>query len=250
MHARHLLRSTKNRTRRKPLYSRCIRRVGKICALRCAIAPRNASRAPYALFKTQHVVSMHKRRRSINRKHWFFCRAVVIRMQCSRSPRTLLRLRHSLRLGGQHGEEAKDEDEVSGEKGRKEDQAPEEEVTRAASQSSTSNDVDDCVTRAGASRGAVSASRSHFDTAGTDRRQRASARQGFELHWSISVVTRVFDALGPAGKVKKRDGRFPDLAVAEVSALGIGPRPLTDALGVSGRRASASGRIGPGGQPC
>ena len=40
---------------------------------------------------------------------------------------------------------------VSGEKGRKEDQAPEEEVTRAASQSSTSNDVDDCVTRAGAS---------------------------------------------------------------------------------------------------
>ena len=66
-------------------------------------------------------------------------------------PADTLRLRHSLRLGGQHGEEAKDEDEVSGEKGRKEDQAPEEEVTRAASQSSTSNDVDDCVTRAGVS---------------------------------------------------------------------------------------------------
>ena len=32
-------------------------------------------------------------------------------------------------LGGQHGEEAKDEDEVSGEEGREEDQAPEEEVT-------------------------------------------------------------------------------------------------------------------------
>jgi len=32
-------------------------------------------------------------------------------------------------LGGQHGEEAKDEDEVSGEKGREEDQAPEEEVS-------------------------------------------------------------------------------------------------------------------------
>jgi len=43
--------------------------------------------------------------------------------------RALSRLRHSLRLGGQHGEEAKDEDEVSGEKGRKEDQAPEEEVS-------------------------------------------------------------------------------------------------------------------------
>jgi hypothetical protein len=166
----------------------------------CAIAPRNASRASCALFKTQHVVSTHKRRRSINRKHWFFCRAVVIRMQCSRSPRTLLRLRHSLRLGGQHGEEAKDEDEVSGEKGRKEDQAPEEEVTRAASQSSTSNDVDDCVTRAGASRGAVSASRSHFDTAGPDRRQRASARQGFELHCSISAVMRVLDALWLRGE--------------------------------------------------
>ena len=40
--------------------------------------------------------------------------------------RALSRLRHSLRLGGQHGEEAKDEG--SGEEGRKEDQAPEEEV--------------------------------------------------------------------------------------------------------------------------
>ena len=85
-------------------------------------------------------------------------------------------------LGGQHGEEAKDEDEVGGEKGREEDQAPEEEVSNAASQSSTSNDVDDCVKRAGESRGAMSASRSRFDTAGSGRRQRASARQGFELH--------------------------------------------------------------------
>jgi hypothetical protein len=41
--------------------------------------------------------------------------------------RALSRLRHSLRLGGQHGEEAKDEDEVGDEKGRKED--PEEEVS-------------------------------------------------------------------------------------------------------------------------
>ncbi len=31
-------------------------------------------------------------------------------------------------LGGQHGEEEKVEDEVSGEKGREEDKAPEEEV--------------------------------------------------------------------------------------------------------------------------
>jgi hypothetical protein len=33
------------------------------------------------------------------------------------------------RLGGQHGEEAKEGSEGSGEKGRKENQAPEEEVT-------------------------------------------------------------------------------------------------------------------------
>jgi hypothetical protein len=32
------------------------------------------------------------------------------------------------RLGGQHGEEAKDEDEISGEEGRAQDKAPEEEV--------------------------------------------------------------------------------------------------------------------------
>jgi hypothetical protein len=96
---------------------------------RCALAPRSAPHAPRALVGTQHVVSLPARTCSINRKHWFFCRAVVIRMQCSRSPRALLRLRHSLRLGGQHGEEAKDEDEVSGEKGREEDEAPEEEVS-------------------------------------------------------------------------------------------------------------------------
>jgi hypothetical protein len=38
------------------------------------------------------------------------------------------RHRHSLRLGGQHGEEAKEDSEGS-EEGRKEDQAPEEEVS-------------------------------------------------------------------------------------------------------------------------
>jgi len=95
----------------------------------CVIVPRNVQRTRRPLVGTQHVVSLYMRRCSINRKHWFFCRAVVIRMQCSRSPRALLRLRHSLRLGGQHGEEAKDEDEVSGEKGREEDEAPEEEVS-------------------------------------------------------------------------------------------------------------------------
>ena len=39
------------------------------------------------------------------------------------------RHRHSLRLGGQHGEEAKNEDEVGGKEGRTQDEAPEEEVS-------------------------------------------------------------------------------------------------------------------------
>jgi hypothetical protein len=50
-------------------------------------------------------------------------------MQCSRSPRALHDIATHSRLGGQHGEEAKDEDEVSGEEGRAQDEgAPEEEV--------------------------------------------------------------------------------------------------------------------------
>ena len=47
--------------------------------------------------------------------------------------------RHSLRLGGQHGEEAKDEDEIGGEEGRAQDKAPEEEVRYLPLQSSTSD---------------------------------------------------------------------------------------------------------------
>jgi hypothetical protein len=50
-------------------------------------------------------------------------------------------------LGGQHGEEAKDEG--SGEEDGEEDQAPEEEVGTAPPRSSTSLDVDDRVKRAG-----------------------------------------------------------------------------------------------------
>jgi hypothetical protein len=78
---------------------------------------------------TQHMVSTPIRARSIKRKCWFFYRAVVIRMQCSRSPRALTTIATHSWLGGQHGEEAKDEDEVSGEKGRAQDKAPEEEVS-------------------------------------------------------------------------------------------------------------------------
>jgi hypothetical protein len=78
--------------------------------------------------------------------------------------RALSRLRHSPKLGGQHGEEAKDEDEVSDEKRRKED--PEEEVSTRCFSVVDFDEVDDCVTRAGESRGAVRA----FATALRDRR--------------------------------------------------------------------------------
>jgi len=78
---------------------------------------------------TQDVVVMRGRARFIVQKHWFFYRAVVIPMQCSRSPRAQNDIATHSRLGGQHGEEAKDEDEVSGEEGRAQDKAPEEEVS-------------------------------------------------------------------------------------------------------------------------
>ena len=97
-------------------------------ARRCAIVPCTLSFAPPALLETQDVVSMRARWRFIVQKHWFFYRAVVIPMQCSRSPRALDDIATHSRLGGQHGEEAKEDGEGS-EKGREEDQAPEEEVS-------------------------------------------------------------------------------------------------------------------------
>lgn len=71
------------------------------------------------------------------RKCFNFFLASVIRLQCSRFPRALIDIhRHCHQwLGGQHGEEAKDEGEGGGEKGREEDQAPEEEVTERRSYS-------------------------------------------------------------------------------------------------------------------
>ena len=46
---------------------------------------RAMSRAPPAFVETQHGVSARGPTCCIKRKCWFFCRAVVIRMQCSRS---------------------------------------------------------------------------------------------------------------------------------------------------------------------
>jgi hypothetical protein len=87
-----------------------------------------ASRVSPMSERTQHMVSKQVRACCIKRKCWFFYRAVVIRMQCSRSPRAQNDIATHSRLGGQHGEEAKDEDEVSGEEGRAQDKAPEEKV--------------------------------------------------------------------------------------------------------------------------
>jgi hypothetical protein len=86
------------------------------------------SRASPVPLGTQDVVVMRARARFIVQKHWFFYRAVVIPMQCSRSPRARDDIATHSWLGGQHGEEAKEDSEGS-EEGRKEDQAPEEEVS-------------------------------------------------------------------------------------------------------------------------
>ena len=70
---------------------------------------------------------------------------------------------HSL-IGGQHGEEEKVKG--SGKEGREEDHAPEEEVGETLLMVSTSDEVDDCLTWAGASRGAASEAAIAFDHAG------------------------------------------------------------------------------------
>jgi hypothetical protein len=85
---------------------------------------RNALPVSCACVETQDMVSSRAARRSIARKCWSFFQAVVIRMQCSRSPWALYDIATHSWLGGQHGEEAKDEDEISGKEGREEDQTP------------------------------------------------------------------------------------------------------------------------------
>jgi len=95
---------------------------------RCATAPCTSLCVSAALLETLDVVSLRARWCVIVQKHWFFYRAVVIPMQCSRSPRALDDIATHSWLGGQHGEEAKEDGEGS-EKGREEDQAPEEEVS-------------------------------------------------------------------------------------------------------------------------
>ena len=90
---------------------------------------------------TSHVACVGRARRgatcgvACRAEHARSCKNTGFLPRCSNSvvvfaiPAGTGRYRHSLRLGGQHGEEAKDEGESSGEKGREEDQAPEEEVS-------------------------------------------------------------------------------------------------------------------------
>jgi len=67
--------------------------------------------APLALLKTQDLVLMRASPCFTVQKHWFFYRAVVIPMQCLRSPRALDDIATHSWLGGQHGEEAKEDSE-------------------------------------------------------------------------------------------------------------------------------------------
>ena len=173
------------------------------------------------------MVSRRRRRRFIARKCWFFCRAVVIGMECSRSPRALYDIATHSWLGGQHGEEAKDEDEVGGQERRTEDQAPEEEVSYAPLLSLRLRTTSMTASkRAGASRDTLSASRSCFDTAGPGRRRRASARQGLRWHRS--------DIIGGRWLWREADLRTPRSARSLVDHLE--QRALADALGFFMRR--------------
>src|SRR5215471_13851633 len=97
-------------------------------ARRCAIVLCNMSRVLRTLLRPHAVLPAQVRMCLMLQKHWFFYHAVVIPMQCSRSPRARTTSPLTHWLGGQHGEEAK-EDGEGREKGRKEDQAPEEEVS-------------------------------------------------------------------------------------------------------------------------
>ena len=141
-----------------------------------------------------------------------------MRMQCSRSPRALDDNRHSLRLGGQHGEEAKDEDEISGEEGRAQD-APEEEVKYSPLSVFDFEGVVDCVTRAGASRRAVSASR-RASTPPVPVDDRGRRRDGGPSPKPILAM--------PTGRSEEQ--RFRTSTVGASSASGIVPRPPTPSV--------------------
>ena len=128
---RYFAASTEHRTCQKPIFHRAFSSIARnsstqrsvICLRQCVA--RSRSRAA----STQHVVSMRMRARFVKRRCCFFCRAVVIRVQCSRFPRALSDIATHSWLGGQHGEEGKTKTKSAAKKGEKQDKAPEEEVS-------------------------------------------------------------------------------------------------------------------------
>jgi hypothetical protein len=150
------------------------------------------------------------------RKCFNFFLASVIRLQCSRFPRALIDIhRHCHQwLGGQYGEEAKDEGEGGGEKGREEDQAPEEEVTERRSYSLRLRTTSVTASNGPADVGVMSASLLHLDTpAPVDDRGRRRDRG--------SSLTQTF--AGQAKESVRRGWTDPRLA-AQSGLRRIGPR--------------------------
>jgi hypothetical protein len=138
------------------------------------------------LARARHLVSSEAPTHSIMRKSFNFFIAGVIRLRCSRSPRALhmtTPLTHDWRAAWRRSVRRKPR--------RRRAQGRPSAARRSnhalACQSSTSNDVDDCVKRAGEDRRAASASQSHFGRAGSSRRQRASAGAGLERHRPVPI---------------------------------------------------------------
>ena len=82
-------RTTGKERRRKPIFYRRFQRVEKISTSHRSIIFRIMSRRISRARQDATSGATRAQTRFIKRKHWFFCRAVVIRMRCSRSPRAL-----------------------------------------------------------------------------------------------------------------------------------------------------------------
>ena len=126
---RTLCNCAKSQTHRKAIFHGHFRALGKIS---CA-ALRNRAVQHVARFARAAEVARHGARAGANAPD--AAKTLVFLSRCS-NPNAVFAIpagtddiaTHS-RLGGQHGEEAKDEDEISGEEGRAQDEgAPEEEV--------------------------------------------------------------------------------------------------------------------------
>lgn len=91
-HARHALSALaaiaeKVKRIGKPYFMGIFEHSEKSRAWRCAIVLRNVSRVLCALLRSRDMLPARARRCLMLQKHWFFYHAVVIPMQCSRSPR-------------------------------------------------------------------------------------------------------------------------------------------------------------------